>query len=156
MTRLHRRLGAVAAAVAAPAALLGVVHSTANAGTGSGSGSEVVITADGTICWETPPPGGDCPCEATVRLSAPAPVPVTVTLTTANGTAVAPYDYTAIPPRRVTIPAGALSVKVPLDIRPDEIHEPDEWFFVKISDPSIGRIENGSARVTIKDGAPPR
>jgi hypothetical protein len=152
MTRLHRRLGAVAAAVAAPAALLGVVHSTANAGTGTGS--EVVITADGTICWEKP--GEDCPCEATVRMSAPAPVPVSVTLTTANGTAVAPYDYTAIPPRRVTIPAGALSVKVPLEIRPDEIHEPDEWFFVKISDPSIGRIENGSARVIIKDGAPPR
>jgi hypothetical protein len=78
-----------------------------------------------------------------------------VLLSTADGTAIAPDDYTAIRDQVVTIPAGASRVEVPLAIRSDAVVEPDEWFSVTISKPSAGRIGKGTAFVVIQDGSPP-
>jgi hypothetical protein len=79
---------------------------------------------------------------------------VTVLLTTQDGTAVAPHDYAAID-AEVTVPAGELTAEVPIDLVADRIEEPEEWFLVTVSSPSVGGIGTGQALVTIVDGSPP-
>ncbi|WP_329109587.1 hypothetical protein OG792_12495 [Micromonospora sp. NBC_01699] len=162
MTRLRWRVGSLAATVVVPTALLGLTPATGHACCDP-EDEQVVVSVNGTICWEqtpanTPPSVQALPGRAivTVTLSQPVTTPVSVTFRTTDGTAVAPADYTAVQQRRVTIPAGSRIVEVPVDIRPDTVREPDEWFNVHISDPSYGEIGQGRATVVIKDGAPPR
>ena len=147
--RLRRTLAAVAATIALPVAAA-VAPTAAHAG---GGPSGIVVHADGTICWEKGGRGNRP--TVIVRLSEIAKDPVTVVLDTIDGTAVAPDDYAAIKSRLVTVPAGASSVQVPLDIVADGVVEPDEWFFVSLSKPSVGQIGKNPATVIIKDGAPP-
>lgn len=165
MTRLRWRVGVLAAAVAMPTALLGPPPAAGRVCCADrGDEDEVVVSINGTICWEQPPPDGKptrrtaqtWPPTVTITLSRPVREAVTVILDTRDGTAVAPYDYEAIKGRKVTIPEGARGVEVPLGIRADDEVEKDEWFLVIISEPSIGRIGNGKAEVIIKDGAPPK
>lgn len=147
--RLRRTLAAVAATIALPVATV-VAPAAAHADGGPGG---IVVSTDGTICWEKGG-AGNRPT-VIVRLSEIAKDPVTVVLDTVNGTAVAPDDYVAISGLLVTVPAGASSVQVPLDIVADAVVEPDEWFFVSLSKPSVGQIGKNPATVIIKDGAPP-
>jgi hypothetical protein len=144
--RLRRTLAAVAATIALPVATV-VAPAAAHADGG------IVVSTDGTICWEKGGTGNRP--TVIVRLSEIAKDPVTVVLDTVNGTAVAPDDYVAISGLLVTVPAGASSVQVPLDIVADAVVEPDEWFFVSLSKPSVGQIGKNPATVIIKDGAPP-
>ena len=149
--RMNRRLRRVLTAAAAVVALGGAAAIAPTAAQAGGGPSGVVVTADGTICWEK---GGGKPA-VTVHLSEVAKDPVTVVVDTVDGTAVAPEDYAAIKGLVVTIPAGASSVQVPLAIVDDGVVEPDEWFFVSLSRPSVGQIGKNPATVIIKDGAPP-
>jgi hypothetical protein len=150
--RLRRRLAAAAVTVALPVAGLVAV---APPSYGDEEPKKPIIKADGTICWEKRRPGAPRPY-VVVSLSEVAKDPITVLFDTRDGTAVAPDDYTAIKQLKVTIPAGATSVEVPLDIVDDNVREPDEWFTVTISRPSSGSIGKGTAAVIIKDGGPPK
>ena len=70
-----------------------------------------------------------------VTLSATALSPVTVSYTTANGSAIAPGDYTATN-GTLTIPAGAMGGLVNVTVNGDKSKEKNETFYVKISNPS--------------------
>jgi hypothetical protein len=149
--RLRRRLAVAAAAVALPAAAI-LLAPVASYGDDEPGGP--VFSTEGTICWEK----GQTPTQrpiVVVYLRDVTKDPVSVLLSTADGTAIAPDDYTAIRDQVVTIPAGASRVEVPLAIRSDAVVEPDEWFSVTLSKPSAGRIGKGSAVVVIQDGSPP-
>lgn len=95
------------------------------------------------------------PSRVVIGLSHEVDVPVSVTLSTTDGSARAPADYAAITGVRVTIPAGVLSVSVPVRINADEVKEPDEYFAATISSPSGGVINDGDAVIIIKDGQQP-
>ncbi|MFI6761646.1 Calx-beta domain-containing protein [Micromonospora sp. NPDC050417] len=162
MTRTRWRVGRLAATVVIPTALLGLTPAASHACCDP-EDDRVLVSVNGTICWEQIP--ADVPATTaerggtaivTVTLSQPLKEPVTVLFRTTDGTAVAPDDYIAIGQRRVTIPAGAKGVEVPVQIQADNRREPDEWFGVTISDPSTGTIGQGRAEVVIKDGAPPK
>jgi hypothetical protein len=152
----------VAATCAVPLVLLGLIPRVGHADVDPDPGppppppppSDVQIILPDLVAWEKL---GPChPQSPAVWLSHPVAVSVTVTFDTADGTAVAPADYTAVRGLKVTIPAGAVSVPVPVPIRDDELKEPAEFFTASISSPSVGRIVDGWAVITINDGAQPR
>jgi len=162
MRRLHWRLAAVLVVVVTPLMVLAVPATTGHA---CCDPDDIVISVNGTICWEStgpqPPARAtgagpiDSVAAVTVTLSRPTTVPVTVIFNTVDGTAVAPYDYEAIVNREVTIPAGQRGVRVPVKIKKDNIREPDEWFMVTIAEPSSGRIGKGHDRVIIRGEVQP-
>jgi hypothetical protein len=86
----------------------------------------------------------------TVTLSAPASSTVTVRLVTADGTAVAPGDYTA-KNESFSIPAGTTSKVFSVPIVGDTAPEPTETFTVTITSPVGATIADGSAVGTITD-----
>jgi hypothetical protein len=69
----------------------------------------------------------------TVTLSPVSAGPVTVKYATANGTATAPGDYTAIPPITLTFTPGQTSKTVAVMVKGDTALEPNETFFVNLS-----------------------
>jgi len=70
----------------------------------------------------------------TAQLNVVAPATVTFNADTANGTAtVAGLDYTALTSVPFSIPAGNLSVTVPVQVTGDTTVEPDETFTVTLS-----------------------
>jgi hypothetical protein len=113
----------------------------------------LVISIRGTGCTEGQP-HGDANCFATVVLSSPQAMAVTVELSTADGSATAPADYAAVRGQVVTVPAGQLSVKVPMSVVDDHLVEDEETFFVTIANPSHGQIGVGRDVMTISDGKP--
>jgi subtilisin family serine protease/subtilisin-like proprotein convertase family protein len=84
----------------------------------------------------------------TVRLSAPSPQNVSVAYATADGTATAGSDYTAVS-GTLTIPAGSTSITLAVPVLGDLVIEPDETFFVNLSNPVNGTIGDGSGLGTI-------
>jgi Calx-beta domain len=70
-----------------------------------------------------------------VTLSATALSPVTVNFATANGTAIAPSDYTATS-GTLTIPAGTMGGVINVSVLGNTAKEKNETFSVKISNPS--------------------
>jgi hypothetical protein len=172
MTSMKRLVGWLAGVVATIATLLAIIgHGPAGAVVGTPvpsasstpspvpappASTSIVITPHGTICWELLPP--NCPCEMTALLSGPANGPVTFLMSTMDGSAMARNrDYVPIDRVRVTIPAGATSVRIPIRILPDDVRETDEYFFVVISSVTGAQVVTDRAQVIIKDGAqPPR
>ncbi|MDG4666483.1 Calx-beta domain-containing protein [Mycobacterium sp. 236(2023)] len=73
---------------------------------------------------------------------------VTVTYTTSNGTAIAGVDYSATT-GTITFAPGVTSQLVHVDVIGDSIVEPNETFFVTLSNPSGATIGDGSATGTI-------
>jgi M6 family metalloprotease-like protein len=90
------------------------------------------------------------PARFTVRIPAPATAPVTVSYATAPGTAKAgagqDYLHKA---GTVTIPAGATSATVTVDVLRDRLDEPAETFFVNLSSPVNGTLADGQGKGTI-------
>ncbi|MBX3745853.1 MAG: DUF11 domain-containing protein [Verrucomicrobiae bacterium] len=87
------------------------------------------------------PAGTTTPAVFTVRLSAASCETVTVRYETADGTATEGEDY-----RRatglLTFPAGTVALPVTVTVLGDDIPEPNEMFFVRLSDPvraTLGR-----------------
>ena len=72
----------------------------------------------------------------TVSLSASSSSSVTVKLSTANGTAVAPADYTAQSGVTVTLPAGSTSAAVNVPTVNDTTYEGNKTFTATISSPT--------------------
>jgi hypothetical protein len=70
-----------------------------------------------------------------LTLSATAISPVTVNYVTANGTAIAPGDYTA-KNGVLTFPTGTSAATINVSVIGDTIKEKNETFYVKLSNPS--------------------
>ncbi|MET0647682.1 MAG: Calx-beta domain-containing protein [Pyrinomonadaceae bacterium] len=83
-----------------------------------------------------------------VTLSGPSAKTVTVNFATSDGTATVDNDYFQ---RTGTLEfgAGVTSLNVTVSLRGDLIHEPDETFFLTLSQPSNATIADGQAQATI-------
>lgn len=86
----------------------------------------------------------------TVFLSAPSASTVSVRYKTVNGTATHPKDYTRVSGDLVFAP-GETSKTIVIQIKPDNIAEPNEWFDVQLSDPQNATIADGTGSVTITE-----
>jgi subtilisin family serine protease len=84
----------------------------------------------------------------TVNLSAPSTNTVTVQYTTANGTAKAGEDYTTTS-GTLTFNPGDISKAIAIPIIGNTISEPDETFFVNLSNPTKAIISDAQGKGTI-------
>lgn len=156
-----------------------VASSDDAAGCGTGAQSRVTFTAvagttyavqvDGragasgpfTLTWNLPRPtvsiadvtanegdAGTTAFQFELTLSAPSATPVTVAYATAAGTARPGEDFAAAS-GTVTIPAGAISATVTVDVAGDLLFEPDETFTVELSSPSGAVVGDGTGVGTI-------
>ncbi|MFN2578170.1 MAG: Calx-beta domain-containing protein, partial [Pyrinomonadaceae bacterium] len=90
----------------------------------------------------------------TVTLSAASSLPVRVNYATANGTASAPSDYTAIETTALTFNPGDLTKTLGVTINGDTSFEPNETFFVDLSNPVNASIsDNQGTGAIINDDA---
>ncbi|MBI2946587.1 MAG: hypothetical protein HYY23_03010, partial [Verrucomicrobia bacterium] len=89
-----------------------------------------------------------------VSLSAASAQAVTVVVATADATAIAGVDYTARTNTVAFNPGSPLTQTVSVDIRGDNLSEPDETFFVNLSDPVGATLGRNQATGTIKDDDP--
>jgi uncharacterized repeat protein (TIGR01451 family) len=93
----------------------------------------------------------------TVSLSEPAPAAgVTFDIATADGSATAPSDYVARALSGQTIPAGSDSYAFAVTVNGDTTVEPDETFYVRVSDVvgAIAVVAEGVGTI-LNDDAPP-
>ena len=90
----------------------------------------------------------------TVRLSRVATVPVSVSFRTADGSAVAPGDYTASA-GRLTFAPGELEQAIRIPVVGDREREATEGFSVSLSDPTNANILDGLGMGTILDDDTP-
>jgi hypothetical protein len=88
-----------------------------------------------------------------ISLSAKSGKTVTVKYGTANGTAVAPGDYTAKPPTLVTFLPGQLTKMVSITVRGDLVNEANETFTVNLTAPVNATIADAQGIGTIIDDA---
>lgn len=86
----------------------------------------------------------------TVALSAASSQMVTVQYATANGTATAGSDYQAAS-GLLTFSPGDLTKPVSVAVNGDTLAEPNETFFVNLSNPTNATLEDGQALGTITD-----
>jgi Ca2+-binding RTX toxin-like protein len=86
----------------------------------------------------------------TVSLSTPVAAPVTVDFATADGTAAAGTDYTAVN-GTLTFAPGETSQTITVPITGDGAVEPNESFFVNLSNPVNDVIADGQGEATIID-----
>jgi serine protease len=86
-----------------------------------------------------------------VTLSAASTSNVTYNIATSDGTATAGSDYVASSLTNVTIPAGSLSKNFAVTINGDTVVEPDETFFVNISNVNGALVARGQAIGTIQN-----
>src|SRR6185312_161734 len=86
----------------------------------------------------------------TVSLSAPAPAGgVTFDIATADGTAIAPGDYTAKSLTSQTIPAGSSTYTFDVLVNGDTTPESDETFFVNVTNVTNAVVTDGQGLGTI-------
>jgi uncharacterized repeat protein (TIGR01451 family) len=86
----------------------------------------------------------------TVSLSAPAPAGgVTFDIATANGTAIAPIDYTTKSLTGQTIPAGSSTYTFDVLVNGDTTPELDETFFVNVTNATNAIVTDGQGLGTI-------
>jgi hypothetical protein len=86
----------------------------------------------------------------TVTASNVSELPASLSFTTADGTAVAPDDYTATT-ATVTIPAGSTTAMFSVAVQGDTLHEPNETFVVTLTNPVDATIGDADATGTILD-----
>ena len=87
----------------------------------------------------------------TVSLIAASAATVTVDYATANGTASSPADYQAIPTTTLTFNPGEVSKTIPVLVNGDTLDEPDETFFVNLSNPTNAAILDSQGQGIITD-----
>lgn len=99
--------------------------------------------------------GGTVAATFTVSLSAPSGQTVTASWASANGTALAPGDYTA-GSGGLTFAPGVTSANVTITVAGDVLDENDETFTVTLSSPVNATLADASGTGTITDDdAPP-
>ena len=89
----------------------------------------------------------------TVSLSAPSSFEVRVSFTVVGGTATISNDFDPVEGGLVFDP-GVTSRTINVNLRGDNIHEPDETFFVNLSDPVNSSIADGQGQGTILNDDP--
>jgi hypothetical protein len=82
------------------------------------------------------PSKGTAIARFTVQLSSRSPFPVTVTCATSDGTATAGSDYTGISPMTLTFKPGETRKTVSVRVIGNRVAEPNETFYVKLSNPA--------------------
>jgi predicted extracellular nuclease len=93
---------------------------------------------------------GTTPFSFTVSLSSPAgPGGVTFDVATADGTANEPSDYAAQSLTGQTIPAGSSSYSFTVQVNGDETSEPDESFFVNVTNVTGASVTDAQGLGTI-------
>jgi Zn-dependent metalloprotease len=90
----------------------------------------------------------------TVKLSPASTEAVTVKYKTANGTAIAPADYTALPLTTLTFTPGQISKTVTAQVKGDALDEANETFKLLLSTPTKAVISDGEGICTITDNDP--
>jgi large repetitive protein len=85
-----------------------------------------------------------------VSLSAPSGKTVTVQYATVNGTALAGLDYVAAG-GSLTFPPGVTLLVLPVQVKGDRLPEPDETFFVMLSNPGNAALGDAQGQGTIRD-----
>ena len=95
---------------------------------------------------------GGTPFLFNVQLDAPAPAGgVTFDVATADGTATAGDDYAVLSITGVTIGPGSFAAPITVQVFGDTIPEPDETFFVNITNVTNATIADGQGLGTIED-----
>ena len=89
-----------------------------------------------------------------INLSSPANVPVTVQYATADASATAGSDYAALPLTTLTFAPGQTSQPVTVTVNGDTTFEPNETFFVNLSNASGANIADGQGLGTIVNDDP--
>ncbi len=87
----------------------------------------------------------------TVSLLSPSTSTVTVDYRTANGSATEPADYEAVPLTTLTFTPDQISKTVTVMVNGDTIDEPDETFFLNLSNATNAAILDGQGVGTITD-----
>lgn len=95
--------------------------------------------------------GGTTDAVLTVTLSAPSGQTVTADYATADVTASAPDDYTAVSTNILIFNPGVVTRTITVTVQSDALNEPDETFFVNLSNPSNASIADGQGVGTIVD-----
>jgi hypothetical protein len=98
-------------------------------------------------------PSGGTRAVFTVTLSAPSSKLVAVDYATENGSALANIDYT-FTEGRLFFPPGVTSRTIEVLISGDQVREPDETFFVNLSNASDATIADARGAGTIVDNDP--
>ena len=99
---------------------------------------------------------GNTNANFTVTLSAASAQAVSVTLASADGTATAGSDYTALRANDLLFNPGETSKSVSVQVMGDTAFEPDETFFVNLSNPTNANIADNQGQGTIlNDDLPP-
>ncbi len=103
-----------------------------------------------SIADATPVAENAGPAVFAVSIDQVSQLPTTVTFNTSDGSATtADNDYAAVVNQTVTIPAGQLSVNVPVTINDDNVYENDETFTATITDAVNSVIGTPTATGTI-------
>jgi hypothetical protein len=87
-----------------------------------------------------------------VSLSSRSPQTVTVGYATVDGTAIAPGDYLSDTGVLIISP-GNLTATVPVSLAHDEVHEPDETLFLRLTNPVQAILEMTQAEGIIHDSS---
>ncbi len=131
-----------------------VLSNAANASIADGLGTGFILNDD-------PPPSlsiddvaslegnnGATGFSFTVKLSTVSGQPVKVDFATANGSAATPNDYNGVA-GTLTIPAGTLSKAITVPVFGETLVEPDETFFVNLSNAVHATIADNQGKGTI-------
>ena len=89
-----------------------------------------------------------------VRLSASAPEDITFDYMTSNGSATAGSDYDAASSNNYEIPKGSSSASIKVTTREDSTDEPDETFYLNVSDLDGVTAGDLTGKATIEDDDP--
>ena len=84
-----------------------------------------------------------------VNLDSPSTVPVTVRVATEDGTAKAGTDYVAID-KTITFDPGVITQQIRISIPDDPSVEPDQFFFVNLTNASGAPIGKAKAKIILK------
>lgn len=87
-----------------------------------------------------------------VNLDVPSTVPVTVKVSTEDGSAKAGSDYTAVT-QTITFDPGVVSKRVRIPIPDDPTNDPDQFFFVNLTDAVGAPVAKAKAKVIINSEA---
>ncbi|GAA2398409.1 hypothetical protein Cme02nite_07030 [Catellatospora methionotrophica] len=142
MTRIARWLSASALALLAMIVLL---PQPASAAGSTPCGPQCVAINRDAVCWEKE----WCAVQLVVK-GTPAGSGAVLRYRTADGTAVAPGDYVAVPSAEISLPAGG-STHLRVFVAGDAARERDEAFAVEFLD-GDGRVL-ATSTVTVRDPA---
>ncbi len=117
------------------------------------NGQTVDLTINDVAVAETDT--GTVAATFTVTLHGPTGSPVTVDFSTADGTSHAPADYQAISTTQLIFNPGDTTRTITVDVNGDIADEPNETFFVNLTNASNAAILDNQGQVTITDNDVP-